>query len=461
MNVVYIILMAALAACLIALAILYSSAVKRAHELSAEKEVEKARAENLAAAIHDRQLESAAALHNKEMEIARSEAEISRLREKADHDKAELEKLQASFRMEFKNLANDILEEKSKQFKEVNKESLNQLLSPFKGSLDDFRKRVDEIHTSNTEQSGAMKKELRMLMELNRQITEETTNLTRALKGNSKIQGDWGEMILETILERSHLTPGQHYTKQTNIKDEQGNNLRPDFIINMPDGKRLVIDSKVSLTAYVAFTEARNEDERKKCMNEHLRSVRGHVTELGRVGYQQNVLGSPDFVVMFVPTEAAFLAAIQSDSELWNEAYDKKVLISSPTNLTAILMVVHDLWKRDEQSSNSIEIAEEGAKMYDKFVGFVETLEKIGKNIGSAQSSYEDAMKQLKSGSGNLVGRTEKLRKLGVKATKSMPASVLAASDEDEGEEAYYRGAERDPLLEITYPEESRKDFCE
>lgn len=427
---VYIIIAILLAGCVI-FGVMVANEKRRNAELLAEKTVEKDRAENLANALHNAELSKADAINRKEVELARTEAEVARLREKAEQDRQELEKIQASFRLEFRNLANEILEEKSRQFKQTNKESLDQLLNPFKDSLGEFRKRVEDIHTNQTAQSGAMKKELETLMELNRQITEETTNLTRALKGNSKIQGDWGEMILETILERSNLTLGHHYEKQVNIKDEHGNNLRPDFILHMPGDKRLIIDSKVSLTAYVAYTEAEAEDDRKKCMNDHLRSVRNHVTELGRVSYQQNILGSPDFVVMFIPTEAAFLAAVQSDPGLWNDAYEKKVIVSSPTNLTAILMVVHDLWKRDEQSRNAIAIAEEGAKMYDKFVGFVDSLEKIGKNLGTAQSSYEDAMKQLKTGSGNLVGRTEKLRKLGVKASKTLPSSILSDADDD------------------------------
>lgn len=432
MTVLYIILGLAVAGC-VALLVMWSGARRREQlaegrlaDTAAEKAVEKQRAENLVAALHE-----------KDVVLARTEAEVQKLREKAEHDRQELEKLQASFRLEFRNLANDILEEKSKQFKQTNKESLDRLLNPFKDSMTEFRKRVEDIYSHENEQRGALKNELKTLMDLNRQITEETTNLTAALRGNSKVQGDWGEMILETILERSNLTKGIHYVCQENVKDAAGNNIRPDFIINMPDGKRLVMDSKVSLTAYVNLTEAQDEESRRRHLADHVRSVRSHVNELGKVGYQQNVLGSPDFVIMFVPTEPAFLAAMQADTELWNDAYAKQVIISSPTNLTAILMVVHDLWKRDDQSRNAIEIADEGAKLYDKFVGFVETLETIGRNISSAQTNYDKAMGQLKTGSGNLIGRTEKLRKLGVKATKSLPQTMVdSVPEESNAEEA-------------------------
>ena len=427
MTVIYIIMGLALAGCAVLL-FMWSNyrrreqlASERLAAAEAERSVEKQRAENFMSA-----------LHAKDVELARSEAEVRKLQEKAEHDRQELEKLQASFRAEFKNLANDILEEKSKQFKQTNKESMDQLLNPFKDSITEFKKRVEDIYSHENEQRGALKNELKTLMDLNRQITEETTNLTAALRGSGKVQGDWGEMILETILERSNLTKGIHYTCQTNVKDAAGNNIRPDFILNMPDGKRLVIDSKVSLTAYVNYTEAQDEDSRRRHMADHVRSVRSHVNELGKVGYQQSVLGSPDFVIMFVPAEPAFLAAMQADTDLWNDAYAKQVIISAPTNLTAVLMVVHDLWKRDDQSRNAIEIAEEGAKLYDKFVGFVETLESIGKNISSAQVNYDKAMGQLKTGSGNLIGRTEKLRKLGVKATKSLPQSVAEEADDPE-----------------------------
>ena len=365
---------------------------------------------------------------------ASSEAEIASLRAKNAEDraaeKAEREKLEETFRAQFRNLATEILGEQSKHFKETNKESLDVLLKPFRDNIVEFRKRVEDIYTTQTAQRGELKAELKNLMELNRRITTETTNLTNALKGNSKVQGDWGEMILDTILESSNLQKGIHYTTQTNVKDAEGNNLRPDVILNLPDGKRVVIDSKVSLTAYVNYCACEEEESRRRTMAEHLRSVRNHVNELGRKSYQESVLGSPDFVIMFIPTEPAFLAAVQYDNGLWDEAYRKKVIISSPTNLFGMLKIVDDLWKRDDLGRNANRIAREGAMMYDKFVGFVTTLETIGKNIDTMQGNYDKAMKQLRTGTGNLVSRAQRLSALNIKVSKSLPQSMLEESDD-------------------------------
>ncbi len=366
----------------------------------------------------------------KSVELARAEAEISKLREKAESDRAELEKLQESFRLEFRNLANDILEEKSKQFKETNRESLDTLLKPFKDNLADFKKRVEDIYSEENRQHGALKSELKNLMELNQRITEETSNLTNALKGSSKVQGDWGEMILERMLESSNLQRGIHYFVQENFKDGEGNNLRPDVVLTLPEGKRIVIDSKVSLTAYVGYSSAEEEAGRENYMKEHLGSVRRHVGELHAKNYQ-NLVDSPDFVIMFVPNEPAFMCALQNDKTLWADAYNKKVIISSPTNLFALLKIVDDLWKRDNQSKHALEIARQGGALYDKFVGFVSSLEDVGRNIERAQKSYDQAYSQLKDGSGNLVRRAENLRELGVKASKKLPSQLTEAFDEE------------------------------
>ncbi len=363
-------------------------------------------------------------------ELARADVRIENLNEQGRRDKEELEKLQSSFRLEFRNLANEILEEKSAQFKRTNKESIDMLLKPFRDNIGEFRERVEKIYSEENQQRGALRNEIRNLQELNRRITEETTNLTQALRGNSKVQGDWGEMILETILESSSLVRGIHYTTQENLKSDEGSNLRPDVILHLPGGKRIVIDSKVSLTAFVEHCSAEDEPLRKRHLDDHIASVRRHVGELGSKRYQ-DLLDSPDFVIMFVPNEPAFMAALQTDGAIWDDAYKKKVIVSSPTNLFALLKIVDDLWKRDNQSRNAIAIADEGAKLYDKFVGFVETLESVGKGLRGASENYERAMNQLTTGSGNLIGRTEKLRKLGVKASKSLPANMAALEVEE------------------------------
>ncbi len=369
-------------------------------------------------------------------DYARAQARIESLTEQAQRDKAELEKIQASFRLEFRNLANEILEEKSQQFKAANQESMDSILKPFRNSIGEFKERVEKIYADENQQRGALQNEIRNLQELNRKITEETSNLTNALKGNSKVQGDWGEMILETILESSNLEKGIHYTTQESLRNAEGEQQRPDVILRLPDNKRVVIDSKVSLTAYVNYCESDGAEERKRLIGDHARSVRKHVDELGSKRYQE-LVESPDFVIMFVPNEPAFLAALQNDSAIWNDAYRKKVIISSPTNLFALLKIVDDLWKRDDQSRNALEIAEEGAKLYDKFVGFIETLESVGKGINSTSASYEKAMKQLAEGPGNLVGRTEKLRKLGVKASKALSPKMVASARVSEEDDSF------------------------
>ncbi len=353
--------------------------------------------------------------------------------QQSEKQKEELAKLQDSFRIEFRNMANDILEEKARQMGTASRESIDALLKPFRSSIGEFRERVEAIYADENRQRGALQNEIRNLHELNRKITEETTNLTNALKGNSKVQGDWGEMILQSLLEHSNLIAGIHFTTQQNIKDADGNNLRPDVVLNLPGGKQIVIDSKVSLTAYAGYCSDCDAPQRDKFLKEHILSVRHHVDELGRKSYQE-LLDSPDFVIMFIANEPAYLCAMQHDPDIWGDAYNKKVIVSSPTNLLALLKIVDELWRRDDQSRNAIQIADEGAKLYDKFAGFVETLEAIGKSIAAAGGNYEKAMRQLSTGTGSLVSRTEKLRILGVKARKSLNATLTenASADGDD-----------------------------
>ncbi len=345
---------------------------------------------------------------------ASSATEIAALREKNAEEraaeKAEREQIEERFRAQFRNLANEILGEQSKHFKQTNKESLDILLKPFRENITEFRKRVEDIYTTQTAQRGELKAELKNLMELNRRITTETTNLTNALKGNSKVQGDWGEMLLETILDSSALIKGIHYQTQYNIKDAEGRNLRPDVVLHLPEKKDIVIDSKVSLTAFVGYTAAENEAERRRCLAGHVASVRQHVAELGRKEYQRQ-LNSPDFVIMFIPNEPAFLAALQNDAAIWSDAYDKKVIISSPTNLFALLKLVADLWKYNDQDKNTKEIAACGLKLYEQLVAFTSSLEGVGTALDKARDAYDDAYKRLCTGNDNIVRVGERLRK--------------------------------------------------
>ncbi len=337
-------------------------------------------------------------------------------------------------RDQFKSLATDIFKEQTKQFSEGNRESINSILNPFKENITSFRERVETIYTFENEQRGALKNELDRLMELNRRITSETSNLVNALRGNSKVQGDWGEMILETILESSNLVRGTQYFTQANFKDEEGNNLRPDVVVNLPEGKQIIIDSKTSLTAFVNYINEEDPVLRRQYLDAHIVSVRQHIKELARKEYQK-LIKSPDFVIMFIPSEPAFLAALQAETSLWSEAYEKKVIISSPTNLFALLKLVDDLWKRNAQSKNTAEIVLRGTKLYDQLVNFVTQIEGVGVALDAAQLKYNDAYKRLTSGNDNIIRSGERLRLLGLPTKRRQSAKAMLNNEVEEQSE--------------------------
>ena len=341
------------------------------------------------------------------------------------------EEVEQTMREQFKALAGDVLGEQSRRFKEENRESMDLILKPFKDNIVEFRTRVESIFTHQNEQSGVLKNELQRLMELNVQITTETTNLTNALRGNSKVRGDWGEVILETILDSSNLIRGVHYQTQQNVKDEAGNNLRPDVVLYLPNNKQIIIDSKVSLTAYVNYVSAQTEAERRVAMAAHLASVRQHVKELSAKKYQQ-LMQSPDFVVMFVPNEPAFLDALKEDHTIWSDAYDKKVVVSSPTNLFALLKLVDDLWRRDDQNKNQENIIKFGVTLYEQLVAFTSALEGVGASLDQARTKYDEAFKRLSTGNNNIIRVGEKLRKLGLPTTKRQSARLVEECGADE-----------------------------
>ncbi|MEG2614405.1 MAG: DNA recombination protein RmuC [Alistipes sp.] len=363
-------------------------------------------------------------------QVAEAEArtKLNAIESRMATEKAEREKSDELMRAQFKNIASDIFGEQSRNFRETNKEALDVLLKPFKENITSFRERVEKIYSTESEQHGALRNELENLMTLNRKITTETANLTSALKGNSKVQGDWGEMILETILDSSNLVKGIQYTTQQNLKDAEGNNLRPDVIIRLPEEKQIVVDSKVSLTAFVGYTAAESEVERAQYLAAHVASVRQHVTELGRKEYQR-LLDSPDFVIMFIPNEPAFLAALQSDATIWNDAYDKKVIISSPTNLFALLKLVDDLWKRNAQNKNTSEIVTYGTKLYEQLVAFTASLDNVGTSLDKARDAYTDAYKRLCTGNDNIIRSGERLRKLGLPTKKQHSAKTIELTE--------------------------------
>ena len=373
-------------------------------------------------------------IHAHELQNALLASENEALRGKAEQDKQQLEQLQASFRTEFKNLANDILDEKQKSMTATNKEAIDLILKPLRDNITEFRTRIETIYSAQNEQTGALKAELKNLMELNNTITAETKNLTRALKGDSKVQGDWGEMILDSLLEHSGLQKGIHYSTQESIKDDKGRNQRPDVVLSLPEGKQIIIDSKVSLTAYTEWCGAEDEAQRNAAMSAHITSVTKHVQELAAKRYQDLLAKAPEFVIMFVPNEPAFMCALQNAPNLWADAYKRNVVISSPTNLLAMLRIVYDLWQRDTQNKNALQIADAGGKLYDKVVGFVDTLGEVDKNIRKASESCSKAMEQLSTGRGNILSRVEGLRTLGAKAAKRLPEHLVATQEEESEE---------------------------
>ena len=359
------------------------------------------------------------------------EQEREQQRATAEQQKSEMEQMQKAMQEQFRNLANDILEEKSRVFRQTNSESIEQLLKPFRDNITDFRLRVESIHRDDVERHGALKNELKNLMDLNRRITDETNNLTEAIRGNSKVQGDMGEMILTTILDHSNLIKGEHYVVQANLKDEEGNNLRPDVILNLPDGKRVIIDSKVSLTAYLDYTRAENDADRTSAMTRHIESIRQHIKELSRKEYHRLLDCTPDFVLMFIPIESAFLEAMREcRDDLWLEAYNRKVILSSPTNLFAMLKLVDDLWQRDNRNRSTERIAQLGTKLYDQFVRFVGALEGVGKGLGEAQRNYDEAYRRLTTGNDNLVRNSERLRQYGINPKKLLNSNLLDAAED-------------------------------
>ncbi len=396
----------------------------------------KLKGENILTQKYFKELEGRMQAIEKERDFLREECakyrtHIKNLNERNENLKAEQSSREEQAREQFKNLANEILAEQSQRFKSTNKESLDILLKPFKDNITEFRTRVEAIHSAENEQRGALRNELKNLMELNRRITAETTNLTRALRGDSKVQGDWGEMILETILESSNLIKGVHYQTQHSIKDETGAQQRPDVILYLPEGKEIIIDSKVSLTAFVNYIGSEDVVERERYLASHLVSVRQHITELGRKEYQK-LVNSPDFVIMFIPNEPAFLAALQADNTIWSDAYNKKVIISSPTNLFALLKLVDDLWKRNAQSKNTEEIVKNATKLFDQLVNFSGSLEDVGRSLDAARVKYDDAFKRLHTGNDNIVRLGEKLRKLGLPTKKQLSAKMLEDNQVDD-----------------------------
>jgi DNA recombination protein RmuC len=333
---------------------------------------------------------------------------------------------------QFKNLANEILEEKSKRFAEQNQQNLDTLLKPLQEKLTDFRKQVDETYQSEARERFALKQEVEKLAGLNLRMTDETRALTNALKGESKTQGDWGELVLETILENSGLRKGEEYLVQDTQTISDGSRLQPDVVIRLPESKHLVIDSKVSITAYTRYIQADNDSIKTAELNSHVLSLKQHIQGLSAKNYQDLYgVGSIDFVLMFIPIEPAFLAAMRHAPDIYQEALKKNIVIVCPSTLLATVRTVAHLWRQEHQNRNAQEIARQCASLYDKFVGFVEDLDKVGQRLEQAQISYADAVGKLKTGRGNLIRTAENVKKLGVKPNKSLPSKLTDVADDE------------------------------
>ena len=357
-------------------------------------------------------------------------AQNENLQKLLDSQKKEIENMQEAAKNEFKNLANEILEEKSKKFTDANKENLDLLLKPLGENLETFKKRVNEVYESEARERFSLNNTIKLMMEQTTKISAEANNLATALKGQTKMQGDWGEMILERILEDSGLTKDREYFTQYHIKTEDGDNQRPDFVLKLPGNQLVILDSKVSLNAYERMISAQDEDQRRQNLNLHIGAVKRHIDTLAEKRYD-SLKESLDFTIMFIPVESAFLTAVQGDAQLWNYAYKKHVILLSPTNLIAYLKLISDVWKRDTHNKNAAEIARQAGALYDKFDGFVVDLLKIGKKMDDAKGDYENAMKKLSTGRGNLVGSVQRLKQLGARTTKHLPESLLERANDD------------------------------
>jgi DNA recombination protein RmuC len=395
------------------------------------------RNENLSAQLEETEAEEKEAdrrANEAEKQLAELNADYRNLKERLSEQKEEMQNLQEKFKDEFENLANKILEEKSKKFTEQNKEKLDQLLKPLGEKMEAFKKKVEETHKEDIEGRSSLKQHLEHLKEMNQQMAKEAKDLTKALKGDSKTQGNWGEVILQRILEKSGLKQGDMYETQESHTTEDGRRLQPDVVVKLPDEKRLIIDSKVSLKAYEKMSSADDEDKREQALKEHVSSLRSHVKGLSGKNYEQLYGGnSPDFVLMFVPIESAFGVALQYDSDLYYEAFEQNIVIVSPSTLLATLATIDSVWKQEYQSKNAQKIAERGGKLYDKFVLFVESLEEIGMRIRQSQESYDQAMNRLKTGRGDLIGQADKLRKLGANNSKKLSGDLTEPQQLEDG----------------------------
>ena len=360
------------------------------------------------------------------IQLTKKEVDFENLWERNKEQKEEVEKLQEKFTKEFENLANKILDEKSNKFTEQNKENMKNILSPLQDKIQLFEKKVEDTHKESIDYHAALRQQILGLREMNLQMSKETLNLTKALKGDSKMQGNWGELILERVLEKSGLEKDREYFVQQSHTSAEGNRVYPDVVINLPDGKKMIVDSKVSLTAYEKFINEEDDSLKSGLLKEHINSIKRHVEQLGDKNYHDLYqIESPDFVLLFIPMEPAFALALNEDTTLYNKAFEKNIVIVTPSTLLATLRTIDSMWTNQKQQENAFEIARQAGALYDKFEGFVADLIKVGKKIDESKLEYQGAMNKLVDGSGNLIKRVENLKKMGAKTQKSLPDNIL------------------------------------
>lgn len=361
--------------------------------------------------------------------LAQAETQLKNWEQKNVENQKQLQDIQSQFKIEFKNLSNDILEEKSKRFLEMNEKNVGELLNPLKEKIMAFEKKVDDNYKEETRERFSLKKELEIIVKLNQQVSDDASRLTNALRGDKKIQGDWGEVQLELILEKAGLLKGIHYQTQVNYKDEQGRNQRPDCIIHLPDNKNLILDSKVSLVAYERYFNADDVLEQTQFLQAHVNNIKKHISDLSAKSYQKLYeINAPDYVIMFVPIEPALTTALKSESGLFDQALSKNIVLVSTSTLLATLRTISHIWKQEDQRRNVVEIARQSGALYDKFVGFTEDLLNVGKKLDDSKSAYTDALNKLfesKKKGDTIIGRMERLKTLGADASKQISSSLL------------------------------------
>ncbi|MBE0569978.1 MAG: DNA recombination protein RmuC [Ignavibacteriaceae bacterium] len=404
----------------------FKGATGRIEERSSILEKEKSNLENSLSSERQKVID----LNSK---LAGLQSDYSNLQTKLSEQKEEVAKLQEKFTKEFENLANRIFKEKADEFSKQSKTNLQEILNPLKERITEFQSKVEETNKESIRGHASLREQLSMLKDMNQQITQEAKNLTEALKGQSKTQGNWGEFILESILEKSGLVKGREYVVQESLTSDSGRRFQLDVIIKLPENKSIVIDSKVSLVAYEKFVSSEDENQKALALREHINSIRSHIKNLSSKNYQNLYqLESLDFVLMFMPVEPAFVLAVQNDQSIFNDAFEMNIVIVSPSTLLATLRTISSIWRQEKQNRNAMEIAKQSGDMLDKFTAFVEDLLTVGKGLISVKDNYDRAMNKLTDGRGNLIGRAEKIKQLGAKASKSLPPNILNRADQDD-----------------------------